>query len=76
MGLRLAGEGPAERGARLSAPGRDDAGLVTSSVRSPRLGAIALGYVHRTVWAPGTVLVLHEPGGGERAATVSDLPFP
>jgi folate-binding protein YgfZ len=74
MGLRLAGERPAARGAKLSAPGREEAGLVTSSVVSPRHGAIALAYVHRTVWAPGTKLTLREEGG-ERAAVVSELPF-
>ncbi|MBE7451613.1 MAG: hypothetical protein HS111_22770 [Kofleriaceae bacterium] len=27
--------------------------MVTSAVVSPRLGSIALGYLHRTVWAAG-----------------------
>jgi folate-binding protein YgfZ len=59
VGLRLDGGEPVERGARLSAPGRDEAGQITSSVRSPRHGAIALGYVHRSAWEPGTVLGVH-----------------
>src|SRR5205085_1773417 len=62
MGLRLAGGQAVERGTRLSAPGREEAGTVTSSVVSPRFGAIALGYVHRTSWAVGTELVARAPG--------------
>lgn len=45
---------------------------VTTAVRSPRLGPIALAYVRREV-EPGTELSL-EPGG-PRAATVVELPF-
>jgi folate-binding protein YgfZ len=72
MGLFLDGDAPVASGAKLSAPGREEAGTVTSSVISPRLGPIALGYVHRTLWAPGTQLSI----SGGRAATVSELPFP
>jgi folate-binding protein YgfZ len=68
MGLKLDGE--VAPGTRLSAPTRDDAGTVTSSVVSPRLGAIALAYIHRTVWEPGTQLK-----AGDRTAIVTDLPF-
>jgi len=74
VGLRLDGDRPAERGARLSSAEREDAGAVTSSVRSPRFGAIALAYLHRTAWTPGTRLTLHE-ASGPRAAIVSELPF-
>jgi folate-binding protein YgfZ len=73
VGLRLS-DGPATPGAKLSGPGRDDAGLVTSSVVSPRFGPIALGYVHRTLWDEGTELKVHDPAG-ERTAKVSALPF-
>jgi folate-binding protein YgfZ len=74
-GLVLDGDRPAARGARLSGAGRDDAGLVTSSVISPRVGApIALAYVHRTLWDAGTELVVHDPAGDRRARVV-DLPF-
>jgi folate-binding protein YgfZ len=45
MGLRIDGTVPA-RGARLFAADRD-VGFVTSAAESPRLGAIAMGYVHR-----------------------------
>jgi folate-binding protein YgfZ len=74
MGLKLDGAGAAVAGAKLSHPSRAEAGVVTSSVVSPRFGAIALAYVHRTVFAPGTRLVVHD-ASGERAATVVDLPF-
>lgn len=73
-GLRLDGEGAPPRGARLSGPGRDEAGTLTSVVRSPRHGLIALGYVHRTLWTPGTELVVHE-GDATRRAVVTELPF-
>jgi folate-binding protein YgfZ len=69
MGLRL--DQPAEPGAKLSAPSRPDAGVVTSSVVSPRLGPIALGYVHRTLWEEGTALALPDGSG----ARVVSLPF-
>jgi folate-binding protein YgfZ len=72
VGLWLDGEAPAGRGAKLSAPARAEAGFVTSSARSRRLGrAIALGYVHRTLWDPGTELTLDDG----RRATVTALPF-
>jgi glycine cleavage system aminomethyltransferase T len=49
--------------------------VVTSSVRSPRLGRpIALGYVHRTLWDPGTELTVHS-AAGDRLARVAALPF-
>jgi folate-binding protein YgfZ len=72
VGLVLDGDAPAAAGAKLSAPTRPEAGFVTSSVRSRRLGkTIALGYVHRTLWDPGTRLTLADG----RAATVAALPF-
>jgi folate-binding protein YgfZ len=72
VGLVLDGEAPAARGAKLSAPARAEAGFVTSSARSRRLGrTIALGYVHRTLWDPGTELTLDDG----RRATVTALPF-
>jgi folate-binding protein YgfZ len=70
-GLRLDGDGPAARGSKLSAPAREDAGVITSSVVSPRFGAIALAYVHRSAWEPGTELGLD----GGRKARVTALPF-
>jgi folate-binding protein YgfZ len=74
MGLRLSGQTPVPPRTRLSAPERAEAGEITSSVVSPRLGPIALGYVHRSQYTPGTVLTVQDPSG-ERTATVVDLPF-
>ena len=67
------------RGLRLSAPARADApvtfegkaiGRVTTASLSPRLGPIALAYVQRSRFEPGTVV---EVEGA--AATVVGLPF-
>jgi folate-binding protein YgfZ len=74
VGLRIEGNQPVARGSKLSGAGRDDAGLVTSSVVAPE-GVIGLGYVHRTLWEPGTALTVHDPAGA-RQATVEVLPFP
>jgi folate-binding protein YgfZ len=68
-GLRLSG-GPATAGAAIVAESRPDAGVVTSSAVSPQLGAIALGYVHKSAWDPGTRVVVDG-----REAVVSALPF-
>ena len=68
VGLRVEGEVPAHASKIVS--GEKDIGVVTSAARSPRLGAIALGYVHRDFTAPGTsVIVSGAP------AVVSELPF-
>jgi folate-binding protein YgfZ len=69
-GLRLAGEGPVAPGTAIAAAAREDAGKVTSSVVSPRFGPIALGYVHKSAWDPGT-----EVRAGDRPAVVVELPF-
>jgi folate-binding protein YgfZ len=72
VGLWLDGDAPAARAAKLSAPARAEAGFVTSSARSRRFErAIALAYVHRTLWDPGTELTLDDG----RRATVTGLPF-
>jgi folate-binding protein YgfZ len=47
-------------------------GHLTSAVRSPRLGVVALGYVHRDLLAHGTALVLDNPPGA--VATVTAVP--
>jgi len=69
-GLKLDGEGPAPIGAVIKHATRDKAGVVTSSVVSPRLGPIALGYLHRTTWEVGGEV--HLDG---RRATVHELPW-
>jgi folate-binding protein YgfZ len=73
VGLRIDGERPAS-GARLYA-GEREVGRITSAAESPRLGAIALGYVHRDFTEPGSRLEV-EIDGGRRPATVTARPIP
>ncbi len=75
VGLRLQGETIPPYRATLSAGDRQNAGWVTSAVRSPSLEAvIALGYLRNQYTAPGTsVTVLTEPS--PLSAQVSPLPF-
>jgi folate-binding protein YgfZ len=70
-GLRLDVETLPGAGTKLLSGGKE-IGQVTTAVRSPRLGAIALGYVRREHLEPGTRLELE--GGG--TAEVTALPFP
>ena len=60
----------AVRGAAVSA-GDKDIGRVTSAAVSPRLGPIALAYVHRNQAEPGTAVSVDG-----RTATVVEVPFP
>lgn len=69
-GLAVEGPGAVAVGSPVSAPERAKAGAVTSAAESPDFGSIALAYVHRTVWEPGTRV---EVAG--RPATVVELPF-
>lgn len=69
-GLRLDGAGAVTPGAAIRHPARDKAGIVTSATVSPRLGPIALGYLHRTTWEVGGEV---EVDG--RRATVCELPW-
>jgi folate-binding protein YgfZ len=71
LGLRLAAVEP--HGAPLWRDGKE-VGRVTSSVASPRLGPIALGYVRRGSQEPGTTLEVGAEGE-RRPATVTGLPF-
>lgn len=74
MGLLLDGMQPAAHGTALRAPERPEAGRITSSVFSKRLGRpIALGYVHRSVFTPGSALLTAEEP--PRRAIVTALPF-
>jgi folate-binding protein YgfZ len=66
-GLRL--RAPATPGDAIRAGGAD-VGRVTTAGVSPRLGPIALGYVHRSRFEPGTEV---EVGGA--VATVTALPM-
>jgi folate-binding protein YgfZ len=72
VGLRVDDVVPT-RGARIRSAERE-IGHVTSAARSPRLGAIALGYVHRDFVTPGTRVEVDIDSGRVRAA-VSELPF-
>jgi folate-binding protein YgfZ len=69
-GLRIEGDGPVAPGTRVVHPARPDAGQVTSAAVSPRLGAIAMAYVHRSAWDLGGEVTVD----GRRAVLV-DLPM-
>jgi tRNA-modifying protein YgfZ len=73
VGLQIDGAMP-QAGARLLA-GNRDVGVVTSVGRSPRHGAIALGYLHRDFVTPGTAVEV-DTNGARVAATVSERPIP
>lgn len=73
-GLLLDGEWPAERGDLIQA-GENQVGKITSSVVSPQLRQpIALGYVAKEHWNPGTELLVRRDASMLRA-TVAALPF-
>lgn len=80
VGLRLegldAGAALPAAGTRLAHESRPSAGTLTSVVRSPRLGAIALGYAHRSVWEPGTALALVDEAGARLGPTAVVVPLP
>jgi folate-binding protein YgfZ len=73
-GLLLEGDQAASSGDRLFA-GDKDVGQITSSVMSRALRRpIALGYVHKDFWMPGTPLELRR-GGGAIGATITSRPL-
>ena len=73
-GLVIEGDRVPEAGARVVVEGTD-VGRVTSAVRSIALGRpIALGYVRREHFEPGTAVTVVD-AGGEQPARVSALPF-
>ena len=65
-GLVIAGAEPIAPGTALDAPAK---GTVTSSVADGD-HTIALAYLHRTSWEPGSTVIV-----GGRAATVHELPW-
>ncbi len=70
-GLRLAGDRPPAPGSPVM-HGAEEAGAVTSSAFSPGFGGVlALAYLKRGHWEPGTELTV-----GSATAAVSSLPFP
>ncbi len=69
VGLRVEGAVP-RRGAKIftgDKEGGREIGFVTSAAQSPRLGAIALGYVHRDFLAPGTAVEVDNGAARSRA---------
>jgi folate-binding protein YgfZ len=72
VALRIDGARP-ERGATIYSGDRE-IGVVTSAAESPRLGVIALGYVHRDFVAPDTAVQV-DAAGVRTPATVSALPL-
>jgi tRNA-modifying protein YgfZ len=66
-GLRLAAPGAA--GDRIHAGGKE-VGRITTAGVSPEIGAIAMGYVHRSAAEPGTVVEV-----ASAPATVARLPL-
>ena len=62
VALRLEGDAPAVRGAKIHAGDRE-VGAVPSAAVSPELGSIALGYVHRDFTEPGTQLSVEGTAG-------------
>ena len=71
VGLRLAAV--PLRNAKVFAGDRE-IGWVTSAASSPRMGAIALGYVHRDFVAAGVEVLVESPDG-RVAAVVSESPI-
>jgi folate-binding protein YgfZ len=69
-GLRVRGDAAPAIGAKVVHPARPDAGQVTSAALSPRLGPIALAYLHRTAWDLGAEVQVDG-----MPATVVEIPF-
>jgi aminomethyltransferase len=73
-GLVIDGDRVPAHGAHVLADGKD-VGRVTSAVRSPAIGKpIALAYVRREHFEPGTAVTVDD-GGQSIGATVAALPF-
>jgi folate-binding protein YgfZ len=73
-GLLINGTAPASPGDAIRADDKQ-VGTITSSVASPRLGrAIALGYIHRDHWEPGTQVTVSSTAG-LTTALVTAPPF-
>jgi folate-binding protein YgfZ len=71
VGLRC--EQPVEPGQVVAGPERPEAGQVTSACESAAAGGpIALAYLHRSLWEPGTAVRVGPAGS---PATVAALPF-
>ncbi|MBK9032804.1 MAG: folate-binding protein YgfZ [Myxococcales bacterium] len=68
-GLRVDGDTAPPVGATVAHPAKASAGAVTSATVSPRLGPIALAYLHRSAWTVGDEVTVDG-----RRATVVELP--
>jgi folate-binding protein YgfZ len=73
MGLKIDRTRIPATGARVILGGKD-VGHLTSPLRSPGLGVLALAVLHHSAWAPGTAVTIDDTDG-EIAAAVSELPF-
>jgi folate-binding protein YgfZ len=73
MGLKIDGARIPAIDARVMLAGKE-VGRLTSPLRSPRLGVLALAVLHHSAWAAGTAVAIDD-AGGEIAAAVSELPF-
>jgi folate-binding protein YgfZ len=73
MGLKIDGARIPAIDARVTLAGKE-VGRLTSPLRSPRLGVLALAVLHHSAWAAGTAVAIDD-AGGEIAAAVSELPF-
>lgn len=73
MGLKIDGARVPAADARVMLAGKD-VGHLTSPLRSPRLGVLALAVLHHSAWAPGTAVTIDDADGAI-AAAVSELPF-
>jgi folate-binding protein YgfZ len=73
-GLLINGTTPARHGDAIRADEKQ-VGTITSSVNSPRLSrAIALGYIHRDHWEPGTQVTVSSLAG-LTTALITEPPF-
>jgi folate-binding protein YgfZ len=74
VGLLLSGSALPASGAKIVTPERE-VGWITSTAYSPaRHQNVALGYVRREVWTPGTRLAV-QTNGTSIEATVVELPL-
>ncbi len=71
--LQVGGDAP-QKDAKVFSGDRE-VGFITSSAKSPRLGAIALGYVHRDFVAPGTAVEIDLGEARTLAHVTSPLTF-
>ena len=70
QGVRLEGDGAVATGTAIDSPSKSGAGVVTSSLVSPRHGPIAMGYVHQKAGGTGQTVTIEG-----RSGTLVELPF-